>query len=96
MKATGIIRRIDDLGRVVIPKEVRCSMGIKENDPFEIYISAEGGVVFVPYRPDTINDLVALKERVLHEVREDRSTEEQAVIKSAFEIIEKIMGEESW
>ena len=95
MKATGIIRRIDDLGRVVIPKEVRRSMGIKENDPFEIYISAEGGVVFVPYRPDTINDLVALKERVLHEVREDRSTEEQAVIKSAFEIIEKIMGEES-
>ena len=95
MKATGIIRRIDDLGRVVIPKEVRRSMGIKENDPFEIYISAEGGVVFIPYRPDTINDLVALKERVLHEVREDRSTEEQAVIKSAFEIIEKIMGEES-
>ena len=95
MKTTGIIRRIDDLGRVVIPKEVRRTMGIKENDPFEIYISAEGGVVFIPYRPDTINDLVALKERVLHESREDRSTEEQAVIKFAFETIEKIMGEES-
>lgn len=95
MKATGIIRRIDDLGRVVIPKEVRRSMGIKENDPFEIYISAEGGVVFIPYRPDTINDLVALKERVLHESREVRSTEEQAAIKFAFETIEKIMGEES-
>lgn len=94
MKATGIIRRIDALGRVVIPKEVRHSMGIKENDPFEVYISAEGGVVFVPYRPDTINDLVALKERVLHKVREDCSTEEQAVIKFAFETIEKIMGEE--
>lgn len=95
MKATGIIRRMDDLGRVVIPKEVRRSMGIKENDPFEVYISAEGGVVFAPYRPDTINDLVALKERVLDEAREDRSTEEQAVIKFAFEAIEKIMGEES-
>jgi AbrB family transcriptional regulator (stage V sporulation protein T) len=95
MAATGIIRRIDDLGRVVIPKEVRCSMGIKENDPFEVYISAEGGVVFIPYRPDTINDLVALKERVLHESREAHSTEKQAVIKFAFETIEKIMGEES-
>lgn len=95
MKATGIIRRIDDLGRIVIPKEIRRSMGIKGNDPFEIYISAEGGVVFVPYRPDTINDLVMLKERVLHKAREARSTEEQAVIKLAFEAIEKIMGEES-
>lgn len=95
MKATGIIRRIDDLGRVVIPKEVRRSMGIKENDPFEIYISAEGGVVFIPYRPDTINDLVALKERVLYESREAHSAEEQAAIKFAFETIEKIMGEES-
>ena len=95
MKATGIIRRIDDLGRVVIPKEVRRSMGIKENDPFEIYINTEGGVVFVPCRSDTINDLVALKERILHKAKEARSTEEQAVIKFAFEAIEKIMGEES-
>ena len=95
MKATGIIRRIDDLGRVVIPKEVRRSMGIKENDPFEVYISSEGGVVFLPYRPDTINDIAALRERVLHEAREGHSMEEQAVIKFAFETIEKIMGEES-
>ena len=38
MKATGIVRRIDDLGRVVIPKEIRRTMRIREGDPFQIYI----------------------------------------------------------
>ena len=40
MKATGIVRRIDDLGRVVIPKEIRRTMRIREGDPLEIYTSA--------------------------------------------------------
>lgn len=51
MKATGIIRRIDDLGRVVIPKEVRRTMGIKEGDPLEIY-TCEDGVCFKKYEAD--------------------------------------------
>ena len=38
MKATGIIRRIDDLGRIVIPKEIRRSMGIREGEPLEIFV----------------------------------------------------------
>ena len=42
MKATGIVRRIDDLGRVVIPKEIRRTMRIREGDPLEIYTSASG------------------------------------------------------
>ena len=42
MKATGIVRRIDDLGRVVIPKEVRTQLGIREGDPFELYMSDDG------------------------------------------------------
>lgn len=51
MKATGIIRRIDDLGRVVIPKEIRRSMNIKEGDPLEIYIDSENnGIIFIPYK----------------------------------------------
>ena len=49
MKATGIVRRIDDLGRVVIPKEVRRSMNIKEGDPLEIYTTNDGAVCFKPY-----------------------------------------------
>ena len=46
MKATGIVRRIDDLGRVVIPKEIRRTMRIREGDPLEIYTGAGGEVVF--------------------------------------------------
>ncbi len=49
MKATGIVRRIDDLGRVVIPKEIRRTMRIREGDPLEIYTSADGEVIFRKY-----------------------------------------------
>ena len=49
MKATGIVRRIDDLGRVVIPKEIRRTVGIREGDPLEIYTSREGEVIFKKY-----------------------------------------------
>ena len=51
MKATGIVRRIDDLGRVVIPKEIRRTMRIREGDPLEIYTDREGGVIFRKYSP---------------------------------------------
>ena len=49
MKATGIVRRIDDLGRVVIPKEIRRTMRIREGDPLEIFTNSDGGVVFKKY-----------------------------------------------
>ena len=51
MKATGIVRRIDDLGRVVIPKEIRRTMRIREGDPLEIYTSSDGEVIFKKYSP---------------------------------------------
>ena len=51
MKATGIVRRIDDLGRVVIPKEIRRTMRIREGDPLEIYTDRDGGVIFRKYSP---------------------------------------------
>ena len=51
MKATGIVRRIDDLGRVVIPKEIRRTMRIREGDPLEIFTSNEGDVIFKKYSP---------------------------------------------
>ena len=51
MKATGIVRRIDDLGRVVIPKEIRRTMRIREGDPLEIYTDSEGEVIFKKYSP---------------------------------------------
>lgn len=51
MKATGIVRRIDDLGRVVIPKEIRRTMRIREGDPLEIFTEKDGEVVFKKYSP---------------------------------------------
>lgn len=51
MKATGIVRRIDDLGRVVIPKEIRRTMRIREGDPMEIYTDKDGEVIFKKYSP---------------------------------------------
>lgn len=51
MKATGIVRRIDDLGRVVIPKEIRRTMRIREGDPLEIFTNNDGEVVFKKYSP---------------------------------------------
>lgn len=55
MKATGIVRRIDDLGRVVIPKEIRRILRIREGDPLEIYTSNSGEVILKKYSP--INEL---------------------------------------
>ena len=51
MRATGIVRRIDDLGRVVIPKEIRRTMRIREGDPLEIYTEKDGEVIFKKYSP---------------------------------------------
>ena len=51
MKATGIVRRIDELGRVVIPKEIRRSLRIREGEPLEIFTDREGSVVFRKYSP---------------------------------------------
>ena len=49
MKATGIVRRIDELGRVVIPKEIRRSLRIKDGDPLEIFTSRDGEIIFKKY-----------------------------------------------
>ena len=63
MKATGIVRRIDDLGRVVIPKEIRRTMRIREGDPLEIFTAKDGELIFKKYSLFTdiyYKDLVAL------------------------------------
>lgn len=58
MKATGIVRRVDDLGRVVIPKEIRRACSIREGDPLEIFLE-DGAVVFRKYNPTYRDDLMA-------------------------------------
>ena len=54
MKTTGISRRIDDLGRIVIPKEIRKQLKIGESDPLEIFLSSDGEIILKPYRTDYI------------------------------------------
>ena len=67
MKATGIVRRIDDLGRVVIPKEIRRTMRIREGDPLEIYTDTDGEVIFKKYSPiGELSNLTAQYAEVLY------------------------------
>lgn len=67
MKATGIIRRIDDLGRVVIPKDIRNNMNLREGDPLEIFIENDA-VVFKKCQPDEIKlDTINLERFLEHE-----------------------------
>lgn len=51
MKATGIVRRIDDLGRIVVPKEIRRTLRIREGDPLEIFTDREGEIILKKYSP---------------------------------------------
>lgn len=71
MKATGIVRRIDDLGRVVIPKEIRRTMRIREGDPLEIYTDRDGEVIFKKYSPiGELNGFAAQYADTLHKTCE--------------------------
>lgn len=72
MKATGIVRRIDDLGRVVIPREIRKNLGIKEGDPLEIFVdSAEKMVCFQKYNTTIIDTL----EEAISKIENDEGIE---------------------
>lgn len=85
MKATGIIRRVDDLGRVVIPKEVRRTLGISDGAPMEIY-TIDNGVVFLPYQPNRIADFKRVKQAILNDFEWYNMPTKK--IEQAFKIIE--------
>lgn len=61
MKSTGVVRRIDELGRIVIPKEIRRTLHIHEGDPLEIYTDAEGGVMLKKY--SQVGDLASFAQQ---------------------------------
>ena len=80
MKATGIVRRIDDLGRVVIPKEIRRIMRVREGDPLEIFLNEDGEVVFRKYNPTYRDDLMATLQDAADyydKYEDDQTTAEQ-------------------
>jgi stage V sporulation protein T len=84
MYCTGIVRRIDDLGRVVIPKEIRRTLGIKEGDPLEIYTDNDT-VIFKKFNElsffDVMNDLINNQD--------DLTTEEKTALFSTLNLIKK-------
>ncbi|MFW6311079.1 MAG: AbrB/MazE/SpoVT family DNA-binding domain-containing protein [Nanoarchaeota archaeon] len=70
MKATGIVRKIDDLGRIVIPKELRETMNINVKDPIEIYVTNNGEIVLKKYQPACVfcgetSDVIEYKGKVI-------------------------------
>lgn len=90
MKATGIVRRVDDLGRIVIPKEIRRTICIKEGDPIELYLDEEGGIVLKPY----VLDVGRVLENAIDMVAKVLEYDERYEAK---EVIDKLeAAEELW
>ena len=94
MKATGIIRRIDDLGRIVIPKEIRRNMNIREGDPMEIYLDGDNKVVFEKYNSGLLPFIHNLADRVEDNEYDTLSPESVKEIKGLLNKISKIVTEE--
>lgn len=87
MKSTGIVRRIDDLGRIVIPKEIRRELGIRDGDPLEIY--REGTMVgFRKYYPnEEFTERLAEVEKRITDYYEGDFNKELTIIRMAFDEI---------
>ena len=69
MRATGIVRRVDDLGRIVIPKEVRNKLGIKEGDPLEIFVDKDGCLIYKKYLPTLEADIQTLCNKLCSHIQ---------------------------
>lgn len=89
MKSTGIVRRIDDLGRVVIPKEIRRTLGIHEGDPLEIYVEP-GSIVFKKHYPQS--DYIQRLEDILGDIAGDPDMDKRVREAIADGIDEAIRG----
>lgn len=88
MNNTGLMRRIDDLGRVVIPKEIRRKMGIQEGDPLEIY--TEGTMVcFAPYNPT--DRIITILESAIEDLSDIVNDEDRKAIRKKFTEIKGLL-----
>ena len=96
MKATGIVRRIDDLGRVVIPKEIRRSCCIREGDPLEIYLGNIGEmpvVCFCKHEASFVDSLVRMADRIDDVMMESATNKQRGEVRDHFNEIAKILKE---
>lgn len=92
MRATGIVRRVDDLGRVVIPKEIRRSMGIREGEPLEIYLENDA-VIFRRYSYNLVKEVERVAELIECNCNADRETMAD-ISRMLSTIAELVKGEE--
>lgn len=96
MRATGIIRRVDDLGRVVIPKKIRKNCGIREGDPLEIFTDQMDGqpvVCFAKYETGFISSLTNLADRIDDEMMDSATNKQRGEVRDHFNEIAKILKE---
>ena len=96
MKATGIVRRIDDLGRVVIPKEIRRNCRIHEGDPLEIFIEQKGGqpiICLLKYETGFLKSLTALADTIDDEMMNSATNGQRSKVRERFNEIAKILKE---
>ena len=94
MRATGIVRRIDDLGRVVIPKEIRRTLSIREGDPLEIFTDQMNGrsmVCFCKHEASFVNSLTRLADAIDDEMMDDASDGQRSEVREHFNEIAKIL-----
>lgn len=88
MKATGIVRRVDDLGRIVIPKEIRRTLNILEGDPLEIFTTPEGDIVYRKY-----NEIKPSIDTIKGMLDSEDDPRVRKVLQQAIEDLEKINKE---
>lgn len=89
MKATGIVRRVDELGRYVIPKEFRKALGVKEGDPLECFATESGEIVLRKYENSELNKIDNLVEFVINSetISDDTTSKVVALLQEAKNLI---------
>lgn len=89
MRSTGIIRRIDDLGRIVIPNNVRKPLKIREGTPLEIFVD-KNSIILTPYHAECVDDILNLRDEVLDTYAYDDTAKQQAIESHFTEILKLI------
>ena len=89
MRATGIIRRTDDLGRIVIPKEIRRKMGVRDGEPMEIYLDGSDTICFRKYQFDMVGEIDSVWESVvsdwMYDIASEGTAEQKEMVQRANE-----------
>ena len=92
MKATGIVRRIDDIGRIVIPKGIRTQLGLDEGTPMELFID-KGKIVFEKYHPGGTSDILGELENELSIIKKFLAPGTEQQIQSHIDAIKELLKE---